>query len=375
MTEKHEFSFDDWDDFQKDIDYHNEQTTWLDRVDMRNVEWLWQDFIPRGMVTIITGEEGLGKSQLAMKIAAEFSSGRMRAPWSKENPKDSMPGGLVKLYSAEDPLHQVLAPRMRANGANMAHVATEGINIQTFLPEGIDDIARAIDELAIGMIIIDPIIAYMGAKADSNSAQDVRLIMRKLSDLADVSNTVIIGVMHPKKGEETQVLHKMIGGSSAFGQAARSVLGVARHPDEPDWRVVGRIKGNLSKPPTPYAYEIQTRTLKISDDTTLTTSCVELRGEVGEDFDFNAALAGRKPKKKKPEADDRRPINEAINFLRAELTAEPELPSQTVHKLATDAGISRSTLNRAKDELGIVPRRHDDKWWWSLPGTDSQGPG
>ena len=364
-----DFNYGDWDDFQKQIDYHTEQSTRLDTVDMRSVEWLWEGFIPRGMVTIITGEEGLGKSQLALKIAAMFSAGEMKdAPaWAMSNPQDNMPGGLVKLYSAEDPLHQVLAPRMRASGANLAHVFTEGINVQTFLPDGIHDIARGIDELAFGMVIIDPVIAYLDSRTDSNSAQDVRRIMRMLADLAEVSNTVIIGIMHPKKGEETQLLHKMIGGSSAFGQAARSVLGVGRHPDNDDWRVVGRIKGNLSKPPAPWMYEIETRTFNIGADTRISTSAVEFRGPAPEDLDFNAALSGRKSKKKSKAQEDRRPINEAIMFLRAELTGQAEVTVRDIRRLANDAGISRTTLYRAKDELGIQPHRKDDKWWWSLP--------
>lgn len=358
MTRVKSFSFDDWDAFQKQVDYHNEQSIRLDTVEMRPVEWMWEGFIPRGMVTILTGEEGLGKSQLAMKIVAEYSK---REEWGGKNAQDDSPGGLVKLYSAEDPLHQVLAPRVKANGANMRHVFAEGIDIQTFLPDGIDDIARGIEELGISLIVIDPVIAYIGAKHDSNSAQDVRYIMRKLADLAEVSDTIIIGVMHPKKGEETQALHKMIGGSSAFGQAARSVLGVCRHPDEEDQRVVGRIKGNLNRPPTPYVYEIVGTTLKNGKGKDIPTSKVQFVGKVDEDFDFIAAVQGRP----QPTYDDGEDENEGVRFLREELRdGEVKARAVDAHR---PPGITTAMLRKAKNLLGVISTRHDDAWWWTLP--------
>lgn len=355
MTRKRRFTFSDWDEFQQQVDYHAEQSVRLDTVEMLPVEWLWEGFIPLGMVTILTGEEGLGKSQLAMKIVAEYSKRD-----GVTNPADNSPGGLVKLYSAEDPLHQVLTPRMRANEANMRHVYAEGINIQTFLPDGIDDIARGIDELGFGMVVIDPVIAYIGAKHDSNSAQDVRLIMRKLADLAEQSNTVILGVMHPKKGEETQVLHKMIGGSSAFGQAARSVLGVCRHPEEESQRIVGRIKGNLDQPPVPFIYEIVGTVLRNTAGAEIRTSKVRFVGQVDEDFDFTAAVQGRpQPAREDPQDD------EAVRFLLEEL-AEGEVPQKEVTK-NRPFGVTDRMLRRAKELLGVTSVRHDGAWWWDLP--------
>lgn len=365
MTDIKRFSMSDWDDFQKDVDYHTEQSVRLDTVEMLPVRWLWEGFIPRGMVTILTGEEGLGKSQLAMKIAAEFSS---KEKWGGTNPEDGQPGGLVKLYSAEDPLQQVLVPRMRANGANMRHIYAEGIDIQTFLPDGIDDMARGIEELGFGMIIIDPVIAYIGSKHDSNSAQDVRYIMRKLSDLAQVSGVVILGVMHPKKGEETQALHKMIGGSSAFGQAARSVLGVCRHPEDEDQRIVGRIKGNLNRPPTPYIYEIVGTTLETPDHVEIPTSRVKFIGKVDGEFDFIGALQGRAPSS---EEDDGRGVKQqdAMTFLRAHLALGPVKASQ-LRTMVQGQSFSYGTMDAAAHALGVERPVIDGSTHWKLPSRE-----
>ena len=39
-------------------------------------EWLWEGHIPRGMLTIIAGDPGQGKSAVALDIAARVSSGK-----------------------------------------------------------------------------------------------------------------------------------------------------------------------------------------------------------------------------------------------------------------------------------------------------------
>lgn len=286
------FAEGDWDE---GLAWHEGQHQWLTTVQMRSVKWLWNGFIPRGMVTVLTGEEGLGKSQLMLKIASRFTQGF----WGDEHPDGRGPGGLVKFYTAEDPLRYVLKPRLVANQANLSNVATEGIQSKfTLTEEGISEMARGVLEVGFGLIVIDPIIAYFGARSDANKAQDVRDVMRKLSALAEDTDCVIVGIAHPKKGEEAQALHKMIGGSSAFGQAARSVLGVAQHPSNEDQRIVGRLKGNLSKAPTPIVYEIVSQTLPKAgeDGEDVLTSRVEVRGEwEGDQKQFEAAILRKDP--------------------------------------------------------------------------------
>ena len=60
--------------------------------------------------------------------------------------------------------------------------------------------------------------------------------------------------------------------------------------------------------------------------------------------------------------------DEAVVFLIEELRSDP-LPARELEARAKDAGISHSTLRRAKSELGIIVRKagFDGGWVWSLP--------
>ncbi len=49
---------------------------WLDTVEPEAVEWLWPSRIPLGKLTILQGDPGLGKSTMAIDIAARLTTGR-----------------------------------------------------------------------------------------------------------------------------------------------------------------------------------------------------------------------------------------------------------------------------------------------------------
>jgi hypothetical protein len=57
---------------------------------------------------------------------------------------------------------------------------------------------------------------------------------------------------------------------------------------------------------------------------------------------------------------------EAQAFLRSVVADGPRLAT-AVQEAATAAGISTATLRRAKEDLGIKPKRQGTVWYWSLP--------
>ncbi len=66
------------------------------------------------------------------------------------------------------------------------------------------------------------------------------------------------------------------------------------------------------------------------------------------------------------DGDERSARDEAVQFLDAKL-AEGPIRSKELIGSAKDAGISETTLRRAKKELGIKVDQKTDGWYWSLP--------
>jgi putative DNA primase/helicase len=358
-------------EFEQALAWNEGQHQFLDKVAMKKTRWLWDGYIPRGFVTLLTGEEGLGKSQLSQKVAAEFS----RGTFGDLHPDASgQEGGVVKIYTAEDTLRETLVPRLVANEANLSNIASEGVDANFALTtDGLKDMARGISEVGFGMIIIDPMIAYFGGKQDSNRAQDVRAIMKLLSALAEETGCVIVGITHPKKGEEARALHQMIGGSSAFGQAARSVLAVGRHPTEENYRLVGRIKGNLSNTPLVTQYEIVATTLSGADVETgedIYTSRVVTHGHWdGSQADFVKAVLGKNPESSDDVALRGPKTIAAAKWLRAQLASGPML-SNEINKRRRGQDFSFGTLDGAASKIGVERFVDGDTGLtvWRLPG-------
>lgn len=43
---------------------------WGDKVVSQEIHWLWQPWLPRGMVIVLDGDPGVGKSSLMMDLVA-----------------------------------------------------------------------------------------------------------------------------------------------------------------------------------------------------------------------------------------------------------------------------------------------------------------
>ena len=65
-------------------------------------------------------------------------------------------------------------------------------------------------------------------------------------------------------------------------------------------------------------------------------------------------------KKAKPSA-----VDEAKGFLEEELSKKSK-PVLEIQDLAKKAGISKASLQRAKEELEIKSQKTGDSWYWSL---------
>jgi len=339
--------------------------TLLSDVQPEQVRWLWPGYIPLGKLTVIDGDPGNGKSTVMCDIAARVSAGRAM-PDGGASDLDG-PAGVV-LLSAEDGPADTIRPRLDAAGADVTRVALLECAVSGERERGItladlDHIEAAIATVNAVLVVVDPLMAFLGGETNSYRDQDVRGVLAPLARLADRTGTAIVVIRHFSKGQNANVLYRG-GGSIGIIGAARVGLVVAPDPDEPDGprRVLAVAKSNLAMKPPALAYR-------------LTEAANGVASVVWEGATHHTAamLTG-------PQADDeeRNAQTDAASVLR-DILADGARPADEVKAEAKRAGVSERTLWRAKAKLGIRARKEGfgdgARWHWELPpdAPDDEG--
>ncbi|MFT3732858.1 MAG: AAA family ATPase [Hyphomicrobium sp.] len=208
-------------------------------VEAKPVEWLWPKRIPKGALSIIAGDPSQGKSQITCYMSATVSTG---GAWIDDERNRTREAQSVILLNAEDAAENVIKPRLIAAGADVSKVFTiksvlrydeKGNPTETdvSLAQDIQTLDAVLSERRdVGLVIIDPISAYLG-KVDSHNNSEVRGILAPLARLAEKHNVAIVCVSHLNKGNGGKVTDRVTG-SLAFSAAARAVYLVGASPEE-----------------------------------------------------------------------------------------------------------------------------------------------
>jgi archaellum biogenesis ATPase FlaH len=322
----------------------------ISQVEGQEMTWLWRDRIPLGMLTLIAGDPGHGKSLLSLDIASRVSRGTC---WPDGS---DCPRGRVLLLTAEDDLPTTVRPRLEAASADLdaieALTRIEYIDPATGhrrqrLPNLELDIGLLDQQLSAGnyrLLIIDTLTSFLG-RADANSSVDVRSRLLPLSALAAKHGVAVLAVEHLNKSSSQAATHR-VSGSMAFVGIARAVYAVGRDHDDHDLRLVAPLKMNLAPEPATLGFRIRAehgvpRLEWLAG--TITTSAAEMLQP--------APIES---------ARDR-----AARWLEARLADGPQAAS-VVYADAAKAGHSERTLDRAKSHLGVRSTKTLGVWQWSL---------
>lgn len=346
----------------------------LSDIKRESVQWLWPGRIPRGKVTLIAGDPGLGKSFLTMDIAARTTRGGSPEGDWPDGPSPLRGPGDVLILNAEDDPGDTLRPRLESAGADVSRVRiVEGVDRDEERSMGFFALDRDGPALSLmlrkltgpRLVIIDPISAYMG-NVDSHRNTDVRAVLAGLQQIAAAHNTAILCVTHLSKGGEGQsrkAVHRLMG-SLAFAAAARMVWLVGRHPDDPDRRVLTLVKSNLEAARDGLSYRIERS--EEHGDARIVWDETPFRGSA--DSLEDDELAERQSA-----------VDEAESFL-SQLLADGPVEAGRAIGEAQHAGISESAIRRARRRLGVRAIRSDQGgrergWVWSIGRGEPAQPG
>lgn len=329
-------------------------------VNPKPLKWLWWQKIARGKLTILAGEPGLGKSTITLDIAARVSAG---LGWP--DCTDIIDAEDVILLSAEDDAADTTLPRLLAAGADvrrihiMSAVFTDPNNpksISSFtLTKNLPALEEAITKLRPALIVIDPVTAYLGS-TDSHKNADVRAVLAPLAELAAKYNVAIVIVSHLNKSSGSSAMNRVTG-SGAFVAAARAAWVVAKDPEDHTGarRLFLPAKNNLGKDSSGLAYTLEDRgsvAVVRWDQVPVTMSADSALSEPKE-------TPGPEPEKREA----------AETWLKKALADGPRPSSELFDEAKNGEGISRTTLERSKTQLGVKAFRptNPGPWFWKLP--------
>jgi hypothetical protein len=210
------------------------------------VDWLWPGRIPRGKITLLEGDPGLGKSTVAYDLAARLSSARpMPGLATPATAADAI------IISHEDGLGDTVRPRLEAAGADLRRVhAVKGFGLDgterlPVLPADVPIIEAIVEQHAAALLIIDPLFAYLGSEIDTFKDHDVRAALVTLAAMAERTRVAVLIVRHLNKRSGGPAIYRG-GGSIGIIGLARSGLLVAPDPDDSAGRVLASVKNNLA---------------------------------------------------------------------------------------------------------------------------------
>jgi hypothetical protein len=318
------------------------------------VEWVIDGIVPLGTLTLLAGVGGLGKSALLLAWAKEITAA----------------GGDVLLVSYEDAAAQVIRPRFEALGGDLDRLHELYVDVldgSVSFPTDLGELDRHIRETQARAVLIDPVSASIDLKLDAHKDQDVRVVLGQLAQLAERERLAIPMNAHLNKAPSADP-YLRINGSTAFYNAARSVLTVTRDPIDPDWqRLVAHHKSNYGQLADVERWRIEPVTV-VCDGVPIETMVMEFV-EIADDVSREDVLASRPAGVEK--------LDEAIAFLKDVLADGDWHDSAGLVTLAGAQKISERTLRRAAlDELEVEHERRGfpSTTWWRLPSHAMPSP-
>lgn len=326
-------------------------------VECENIKWLWYPYFPKHKLALILGEAGSGKTYFALKIAAIVSGGKVF--WT-DNPLEDKKPGIVFYLSGEDGAGDTLKARLQKMGAdeNMVYFMEDG-NSLTPLTFNSPQLEEWIKEYRPAVIIFDPIQGFLDKTVDANNQIQIRHALIGVKALAEKYDFTPICIIHPNKDKRMSA-NDRASGSKDFVNFARSVVVIGRDADDKSKIIMGHSKSNLAPHGSSLSFEIE----QIGFD--------EMGRPISGDFLYTG-ISGKTPdqilsgaeSKKKPSP----VLNEALEFLR-ELLKENggKVKPADARKQAEEIGISRATLDRAREQLRLKSKHEDgNNWYWVEP--------
>lgn len=327
------------------------------KVHIEPIEWLLQDRVPFGELTIADGPGGIGKTTVLLDVIARASRG------------DKMPDGtpcapLNSLVFAEEDRREIIKARLIAAGADLDRiflVHSVGDDERFFsLPSDSRSLLATIVKYKARIALIDALFNHFDDDIKSYHPQDVRRALRPVIESAHeaLMKPAIVAIRHWGKGARSAADRGI--GSLDIRNLCRSVLSIGKHPSDDARYVIAVSKSNLGRPCHALTYTLENAHIE-GDGTSVDVARVKWgeKADISADELANDAL---------PSGEEVSKTEAAKDFVQDALAAGPR-PSEEVYALLRkEGGFSPATLKRAVKAIGVETTREGfpSRTTWAL---------
>jgi hypothetical protein len=335
----------------------------LGDIDEEDIDWLWYPYFARGELTIVEGDPGSHKSRMIQRAIRDLLDD-IELPSRFPELQDDL--RCAVLFDCENDGETSLRRRFRCLGLRKVdNVLLEG-NPFELTVDNVDDIIDQLRPSKPGLIVFDTMNDYFARWADTHKGRDVVHALQPFKHMAKELNASIVLVRHLRKASG-KALYAGQGSISYVGKA-RIVIAVAKDTEADVAENVDLVRMAVSK-----ANEV--RGGRALEFRVVDISTPERDGEFkfrwGKYVDKTADDILNVPGEVGRPAEAR---ERAKAFLLDKLK-DGRMESTRLIGQAEAAEISKRTLERARDELGIEPYQEGRKWYWELDakkGSDRQ---
>ncbi|OBG91252.1 hypothetical protein A5698_20955 [Mycobacterium sp. E136] len=337
--------------------------------------FLARDRIPRAAVTVLIGEEGIGKSLLWVLLVAAITTG-------KGLPEFSIPTrdpAEVLLIITEDDWATAVLPRLQVAGADLDRIQVvcadrDGSGSPIF-PTDMGLVIAA--DPAPALIVVDAWLDTVGTRLLVRDPQQARAGLHPWKEAANATGAAVLLLAHTNRQDSTNIRDRY-GATAALRQKARMTLFCLPGETEGGTLIVGPDKANSATTRTK-ASLFDVRPIEHFDPTPDHDGTVPLLRFVREsDRTIKEHLADETAAAK------RRPPTEAEVWVRAFFERfGPTLKASEVYSEAETEGFSADQCKRAKKSIngsgdGFIRVYRDadasgtGPWWWEWVSTGTQ---
>lgn len=302
-------------------------------VEEKEPEWLIRDFIPKGAITILAGDGGVGKTTIWCDIVASISSGTYTF-FEDENYSliEERKPQKVMFFSSEDDMNTTLKKRLRVNGANMNNIFTIKLSDERFQEVKYNSpyLKELVNTHKPVLLVFDPLQGFLPNNVNMGYRNQMRNTLAPLNGFGEELGVTTLIVCHTNKKNDVSARGR-ISDSSDIWDIARNVF-IVGHTGEDDIRYLSHEKCNVAK--------LQDTSLFTIDD-----GVVTLRGfTTKKDRDFMS--------KKSYERKGKGAKEEAKEFILEQLQEhESTMENKELLEYAKACGYASATLERAKKDL------------------------